>query len=174
MNLDIEYLSEQIITEIIYINPSSLNVKSIDSILITLLKDKLGNKCHDIGYILNSDIKFINKSMGELIQQDNTTKILYNIRIKVWVINPIINSQLDCYIDNINKMGIIAYIKMKNVNKNYDGQNNLKNSPMIIIVPNDDKLDITRYSIGDKIKININASRIKFNSNKIQLIGKII
>ena len=49
----------------------------------------------------------------------------------------------------------------------------LKNSPVIIIVPNNDKMDINKYSIGDKININVNASRIKFNSNKIQLIGKI-
>ena len=70
-------------------------------------------------------------------------------------------------------MGIIAYIKMKDILTEYEGKNNLNNSPVIIIIPNDETIDTKKYSIGDKINITINASRIKFNTNKIQLIGKI-
>ena len=35
-------------------------------------------------------------------------------------INPAINSEIDCYIDNINKMGIISYIKMRDIDKNFN------------------------------------------------------
>ena len=173
MNLELEYVSQQIITESIHIDPVLLNRKSIDSVLMTLLKKKLVNKCLNIGYILNHDIKFINKSMGELVEIDNNTNIIYKIRASVYIVNPTINSKLDCYIDNINKMGIIAYIKMKDIVTEYEGKNNLNNSPVIIIIPNDDTIDTKKYSIGEKINITINASRIKFNTNKIQLIGKI-
>ena len=71
-------------------------------------------------------------------------------------------------------MGIIAYIKNEDIIKNYNGTNTLEDSLLIIIIPIDDIPNIDKFKINEKIKIEVIASRIKFNANKIQIIGKII
>ena len=70
-------------------------------------------------------------------------------------------------------MGIIAYIKMDKIIKDYKGPNTLEDSPLIIIIPIDDVKEIDKLEVNDKIDIEVIASRIKFNANKIQIIGKI-
>ena len=70
-------------------------------------------------------------------------------------------------------MGIIAYIKMNKIIKDYRGSNTLEDSPLIIIIPIDDIKEIDKLQVNDKIDIEVIASRIKFNANKIQIIGKI-
>ena len=78
---------------------------------------------------------------------------------------------INCYIDNINKLGIIGYIKLSEIIDNYDEDNNINDSPFIIIIPEKDIEDITKYNIGDNIDIKVVAVRIKYQSDKIQIIG---
>ena len=87
-----------------------------------------------------------------------------------------INDIIDCYINSINKMGILAYIKLNEIIPDYKGDNTFSNSPLIIIIPLQIIEDIDKESIGleKKIKVKINAIRLKYNANKIQIIGEII
>ena len=81
---------------------------------------------------------------------------------------------IDCYIDNINKMGIIAYIKFKDIISGNKDNNTLQESPLIIIIPYQTVENIDEMNIGKKIKVKINAIRIKFNADKIQIVGEIV
>ena len=76
--------------------------------------------------------------------------------------------------NDINKMGIIAYIKMRDIIDDYEGANTLQDSPVLIIIPNETIEDVEDIDIGKKIKIKVNATRIKFNADKIQIVGTII
>ena len=51
---------------------------------------------------------------------------------------------------------------------------NLINSPLIIIIPETYIDDIDKYNKNDNINIKVNAVRIKYNSDKIQLIGSMV
>ena len=71
-------------------------------------------------------------------------------------------------------MGIIAYIKFKDIISDYKDNNTLEESPLIIIIPYQTVENIDEMNIGKKIKIKIDAIRIRFNTDKIQIVGKIV
>ena len=170
----ISYISEQIFTDTIYLDPRDINTPNITGLIIIKLKKRIGNKSYNNGYIINDSIKFISKTLGKIVTLSNENKILYNIKYKVKMIQPTVNDEIECCVDNINKMGIIAYIKMRDVIDDYDGVNTLLDSPLLIIIPNETIEHIENINIGQKIKIKINATRVKFNAEKIQIIGTII
>ena len=108
----------------------------------------------------------------ENIHSEN--KLVCKINFSVAIIQPGVEDIIECYIDNINKMGIIAYIKLKDIIEDYKGGNTLNDSPLIIIIPLQLIENIDTMNIGKKIKVKVNATRIKFNANQIQIVGTII
>jgi len=169
------YINEQIFNETIYLSYKELN-KNINDILKNKLKEKIENKCYKNGYIIKGNINIINKTLGKLINVDSENKLIYNIKFSAKILELNINDVIDCYINNINKMGILAYIKLKDILSNYKEGNTFNDSPLVIIIPSQLIEDIDKESIGleKKIRVKINAVRLKFNANKIQIIGEII
>ena len=165
-----EYIQKQILTDSIYINPKDINVKNINGIILLKLKELKENKCNSNGIILKNSIKLIKKNIGKISTIDTYSKLVYNVKYECLLINPTNGDKIECYIDNISKMGIIAYIKMNEYKKKY--KDTLDTSPLIIIIPIDNVLNIKKYNVDDKIEIEVVASRIKYNSDKIQIIGK--
>ena len=170
----LSYINEQIFTDTIYLNPKDINTPNITELITIKLRKKIGNKSYNNGYIIDDSIDFISKTLGKIVTLSNENKILYNIKYKVKMIQPTVNDEIECYVDNINKMGIIAYIKMRDVVDDYKGSNTLQDSPLLIIIPNETIENISDINIKQKIKIKINATRIKFNADKIQIVGTII
>lgn len=160
-------ITKQILSDTIHINPKDLNVKNINGLILVKIKQLRENKCNSVGYILQDSVKFINKTMGKISTINISSKIVYNVRYECDVLNPSIGDEIECYINDISKMGIIAYIKMPN------SENLFQNSPLIIVIPLEHVKHIEKYNKNDKINVIILATRIKFNSNKIQIIGKI-
>ena len=64
-------------------------------------------------------------------------------------------------------MGIIGYIK-------FDESDTIEDSPFIIIVPKEyfDGESLDKHTINDKLQVVIIASRIKYLSKNIQIVGK--
>ena len=170
----LSYINEQIFTDTIYLNPKDINTPNITELIIIKLKKKIGNKSYNNGYIINDSIDFISKTLGKIVTLSNENKILYNIKYKVKMIQPTVNDEIECYVDNINKMGIIAYIKFKDILSDYKENNTLEESPLIIIIPYQTVENIDDMNIGKKIKVQIDAVRIRFNTNKIQIVGEIV
>ena len=52
--------------------------------------------------------------------------------------------------------------------------NGINESPLFIIIPNENIEDIKKYNNNQKIKIIVKAVRMQYNANKIQIIGDII
>lgn len=166
------YYSNEILTEKIQIDFSEINTKDINTKIYTLLKNKIENKCYKSGYIIQNSIKIINKTLGKIVNYDSTSMIEYNIRFSVKIIKPTIDDIIECYISEKNKLGILAYIKYKDIIEN--GKNNgISESPLLIIIPMESINDIDKYNDNMKIKVVVKAIRIKFDANKIQVIGNI-
>ena len=93
----------------------------------------------------------------------------YDISYKCGTLSPNIGDKIDCHVNNKNKMGIIAYIRIDDEFKTSD--NNFDNSPLIIIIPNDiingGSLNINDINIEQKLKIEILGTRIKYRNEKI-------
>ena len=168
------YVVSQILTDKIDIKPSELNTSNIVELLVLKLKHKIGNKIYNNGYIIKNSITFIGKTIGRIINLNDINKIEYTIKYSVEMILPTVDDIIECYIDNKNKMGIIAYIKKREIIEDYTGENTIRDSPLLIIIPNETIDNIEKYNIGTKIKINVLATRSKINNDKIQIIGAII
>ena len=167
-----EYIQKQMLSDTIYINPKDINIKNINGLILVKLKQLREKKCNENGIVLENSIKFVDKTIGKISTLDTSSKIIYNIRYTCELINPTIGNHIECYINNISKMGIIAYIKMDSIVNDYLGTSTLEDSPLIIIIPTDNIKNLNKLKVNDKIDIEVIASRIKFNANKIQIIGK--
>ena len=166
------YYSNEILTEKIHVNFNDINTKDINTKIYSLLKNKVENKCYKNGYIVHNSVKFINKNLGKIVNYDSNSMVEYNIRFSVKSIKPTIEDIIECYISEKNKLGILAYIKYKDIIEN--GENNgISESPLLIIIPMETIDDIDKYNTNMKIKVVVRATRVKFDANKIQVIGNI-
>ena len=166
------YYNSEILTEKIQIHFDEINTKDINTKIYSLLKNKVENKCYKSGYILQNSVKIINKTLGKIVNYDSNSMIEYNIRFSVKIIKPTIDDIIECYISEKNKLGILAYIKYKDIIEN--GKNNgISESPLLIIIPMESIDDIDKYNDNMKIKVVVKATRVKFDAKKIQVIGNI-
>ena len=166
------YYNSEILTEKIQINFNEINTKDINTKIYSILKNKVENKCYKSGYIIQNSVKIINKTLGKIVNYDSNSMIEYNIRFSVKIIKPTIDDIIECYISEKNKLGILAYIKYKDIMEN--GNNNgINESPLLIIIPLETINDIDKYDTNMKIKVVVKATRVKFDANKIQVIGNI-
>jgi len=168
------YLSNQILTDTLHLEASALNSPNMTELIIKMLKIKNENICNEIGFVIKGSVKLISKQLGELINIGYKNQIVYNVKYSSMILKPTGGDMIECYIENINKMGILAYIKLNEVLENYEGENNMSDSPLIIIIPLNLIDNIEQYNIKQKIKINVNATRNKYKSEKIQVIGGIV
>ena len=166
----VNYLTEQILDTTIFISPTALNTDII-VVLLKQLKEKIENRCNHIGYVLNNSTNIIKKSMGVITTNNNNTSIKYNIQYKCSILSPSVNGIIDCYVNNKNKMGVICYIKLSEIIQSSNIGDNLKDSPLIIIIPLSRAKDIDSINIGDKIQVKVNAIRNKYREDKIQVVA---
>jgi DNA-directed RNA polymerase subunit E'/Rpb7 len=174
--MDLSFISNQKLSTKINLKPNELN-KNINEIIFYKLKTQNEGFCIKEGYIIKNSIEIINKSMGHIVNLNNKSYIQYSINYKSIILSPKENDIINCYIDNINKLGIVAYIKLSELlNSIYIDKINdtFNNSPVVIIIPEINIDDITKYNSNDNINVKINAVRIKYNSDKIQLIATLI
>ena len=168
-------ISEQVFNNIISLNSHDLN-KDINNIILRKLRKQFEGLCKDNCYILKNSINIIKRSVGRIETYDNINFIKYDISYKCNVISPNKGDEIDCIVSNKNKMGIIAYIKIDS--KYQVSDNELDNSPLIIIIPNDmineSDFNINDINIKQNIKIKVLGSRIKYRNEKIQIVGTII
>ena len=167
------YYNSEILTEKIQINFNEINTKDINTKIYSILKNKVENKCYKSGYIIKNSVKIINKTLGKIVNYDSNSMIEYNIRFSVKIIKPTIDNIIECYISEKNKLGILAYIKYKDIIENDNKNNGINESPLLIIIPMETITDIDKYDSDMKIKIIVKATRVKFDANKIQVIGNI-
>jgi len=167
------YYNTQIFTEDLQLEYHNINTKNINLKIYNILKKKIENKCYKNGFIIKDSLKIINKNLGKLENLDSKKCIKYKIKFEVDILQPTIDDIIECYIDDINKLGIIAYIRYKDIIENQE-MNGVYDSPLFIIIPNENIDDIKKYNTNQKIKIIVKAVRMQYNANKIQIIGNII
>ena len=162
------FITEQIINTILYLEPFDLN-NNINNIILLRLKQKYEGLCYKDGIILKDTIELIKRKLGKIETYNNKSIVKYEVTYKAMIISPTEGDELEIYINKINKMGIIGYIKVDEYNIT-----NQDNSPLIIIIPLEYiNKDIKKFNINDKINIIILGKRIKLNSEKIQIVAKL-
>ena len=163
------YISEQLLTTNLFVNASQVN-KNIDNVIKDNLKEQLEGLCYEDGYIVKDSVKIVNKSMGKIVVNDNVSSVSYSIKYKAKVISPSEGDIIESYVSNINKMGVVSYIKLSEGDSSED-------SPIVIMVPKD-YFDSSIYNfddinVGQQLNVVVVGSRIKYRSEKIQIIAKL-
>ena len=163
------YISEQLLTTNLIVNASQVN-KNIDTVIKENLKEQLEGLCYEDGYIVKDSVKIINKSMGKIVVNDNVSSVSYSIRYKAKIISPSDGDVIESYVANTNKMGIVAYIKLSEGDSSDE-------SPIVIMVPKE-YFDMSIYNfedinVGQKLNVVVVGTRIKYRSEKIQIIAKL-
>ena len=162
------FITEQLIETELYLEPTDLN-SNIDNIILLRLKQKFEGMCYENGVIIKDTIQLITRGVGKILTHNNKSIVKYNIKYKAKIISPTEGEKISIYVNNINKMGIIGYIKIKEYKIIDD-----KTSPLIIIVPLEYiKVDIKKVKVGQKVDVIILGKRIKINSEKIQIVGEL-
>lgn len=143
--------------------------KDIDNVIKDNLKEQLEGLCYEDGYIVKDSVKIINKSMGKIVVNDNVSSVSYSIKYKAQIISPSDGDIIETYVSNVNKMGVVAYIKLS------DGDSS-EDSPMIIMIPREyfekSIYNVDDINVGQKLNVIVVGSRIKYRSEKIQIIAK--
>ena len=162
------YINEQLLTSSIYIPIHKLTkTKNIDGLIKNELKKNNENLCNENGFVVENGINIINRSYGDVLTIDGDSVINYNITYKIKTINPQKDDLIEeCVVNSISKMGIISYI-------NYEDKDNIKESPLLIIVPNE-YINDNDIKINDKINVSVLDSRIKYKAKQIQVVAKIV
>ena len=154
-----------ILTATISIPFSRINKKNIDKLLLYKLKNMYEKKCCSHGYIKEDSIEIVQRSQGKIRNIDNISYISYEVNYKIDTFNPLKGDIIKCCVNNTTKMGTIGYYYEDD--KNYV----LKTSPMLIIIPLSD--DTSNLNPDDKIDVEVLISKLKYNSEQIQVIGKL-
>ncbi len=165
------YEKEQLVSTTVRIKSRDIyKTKNIDSLIkYNLISNKEGY-CGKYGYVISNSIQIIKRSYGKTVISDGRSDIEYDLTYKMKVILPCKGDKYKCIIENITKMGIIAYISTDK-----DEYDNIKSSPILIIIPQEYIIskDISDYVKGQKIDVEILDIRIKYRSKQIQSVGKI-
>tara|TARA_B100002051_G_C16710965_1_gene626655 strand:- start:995 stop:1480 length:486 start_codon:yes stop_codon:yes gene_type:complete len=154
------------------LNLDSKDINSdIDNIIKMKLKEKVEGKCYEDGYIVEGSVKIIKRGIGKIVTTNNKSKIRFNITYNADVISPSDGDTMEVIVNNINKMGVLSHVRLnkKDVETHED-------SPMIIMLPREYFDESTRniddLTVGQKIDIMVVGCRIKYGSDKIQVIAK--
>jgi len=164
-------INEQIIHSTLSLNPSDLT-GDIDIIIKERLKSAYEGKCHDNGFIMDSSLTVIKRSIGDVVTHNSTASIKYIVSFKAKVISPNEGDEIECFVSNINKMGVLAHIKVGN---NLD--RHIEDSPLIIIIPRNYFDDQSQTHIEDLTKnqslnVKVVGVRAKYKSDKIQIVAR--
>jgi len=166
-------ITKQIFNNNISLYSSELN-KDIDNVILKKLKDLYEGYCKDNCFIMNNSINILNRTIGKIETHEGKNVIKYDVKYSCDIMSPTTGEEIEVIVSNINKMGIISYIKIDE--KYCKADKDFDNSPLIVIIPNDMifNYNITDINIGQKLKVEILGFRIKFRNDKIQLVCKIL
>jgi DNA-directed RNA polymerase subunit E'/Rpb7 len=146
--------------------PSDIPVNSkklqeeINIKLLTKIKNKIGNKCLNYGYIDKDSIKIVNRSIGRINTSHLNGNIYYDIKCEALVCMPTEGTRIQCKALQKNKAGLFA-----------------KRGPLQILIPSvlhpeNERGFMETIEKNDMIWVVIADVRIELNQPVIQVIAK--
>ena len=150
----------------VHVSPGDIRSTIGNAIDMKLKKDIEGVCCED-GYVIKDSIKIMERSLGKIINVNNQSKVMYNIKYSCDIISPSNGVKIDCYINSVTKMGAVAFIK-------HDKISEFKDSPLLIIIPKTYSVEADSLELNKKFKIEVMATRLKYRANQIHVVAKLV
>ena len=167
INMSRNYISKQLLTSSINIPTDRLR-GDINETILRQIKKRFEGTCNQDGFIEKDSIEITNRSLGELKTINNKSYIVYNLTYQANVISPSKGDKLSCVVNAISKVGAICYIKEKE-------HDTINDSPFVIMVPREffsQEDDVDALSPGSKLNVIVEAARVKYRSESIQLVAR--
>lgn len=133
--------------------------KDFENVLYNNLVKITEGKCKYEGYINPKSVKIIERSIGRLLPNKFRGDMVFDIKYKADVCNPVKGDVLNCTVIKKNNMGIMA-----------------KNGPLLIILPNDihtNKKLIESIQINDVISISVIGKKYDINNDHIDVVARL-
>ena len=143
--------------------PINLNHGNLDHILLERLRDMMEGKCHSYGYIRPNSIEILTRSAGFMPPEYFNGVLIYKIKYSAEICNPNPGMVIECKVNNINKMGLLAGI-------NEDFQK----SPLVILVSKQhhkNKEVFTDIKVGTAISVEVVGKKYELHDKYISIIG---
>jgi len=164
------YISEQLLTMNVDIEAQNIH-KDISNEIYNRLKNKIEGICSEEGYTLKDSIVVIKKELGKILAYESKSYVRYKVTYKAKVLSPKQGDVLEVYVESINKMGLLCYVKIKESDKS-------KDSPIIAIIPSDyiveSDYNINDINVGQTLKIRVLGSEARYLSTTIKIVGELV
>ena len=145
--------------------------KDIANEIYNRLKHKIEGVCSEEGYTIRDSISVIKKELGKIVAYESKSFVRYRVTYKAKVLSPKPGDIMEMYVESINKMGLLCYIKVKESDRSED-------SPIIAIVPsdyiNESDYNINDINVGQKLKIRVLGSEARYLSTTIKTVGELV
>ena len=164
------YITEQVLQNKLILSSNDIN-NDINNMIKLKLKEQVEGKCNSNGYVVNDSVKVIKRNLGEVKTNNGKSEIKYLITYKAKIISLTPGDEVEVYVNNINKMGVLSYIKL-----NMKDTETFEDSPVIIMIPKEYFTDSNRnfndITVGQTLNVVILGSRDKYLSDKIQSVAR--
>ena len=156
--------NNNILTTKVKLKPNEIN-KNYQKYLIEKLKKNYESFYTKFGLIKKDSIEILSISLGQLEQNGLEGNVVYYVKFKALVCNPVIGNTILCNVVNDNNFGILCKDKEDEV--------------IEIIIPKKSiaiksEIDLDSISIGDDIYVEILGKKSKLNDTTIRCIGKVL
>ena len=156
--------NNNILTTKVKLKPNEIN-KNYQKYLIGKLKKNYESFYTKFGLIKKNSIEILSISLGQLEQNGLEGNVVYYVKFKALVCNPVIGNTILCNVVNDNNFGILCKDKEDEV--------------IEIIIPKKSiaiksEIDLDSISIGDDIYVEILGKKSKLNDTTIRCIGKVL
>jgi len=140
---------------------NSVRPNEINGLIISKIKNEIGDKCYKHGYIIKKSINLIQRSIGKINSAHFNGNLVFDVKLDVKVCNPVKGDILrKCQVIGINKMGILA-----------------KKGPITIglskVHHNNDKETFNNIKGGDYIDVEVLHSKYELHDKEIEVLAKL-
>lgn len=134
-------------------------IVNIDNILLNKIKNKIGNKCNELGYVEKESIELLSRNLGIINSSQFNGDVQYNIKLRANICLPVKGNILHAKVKGKNKIGVFAICESIQV---------------IVAHAHHEANELDDISIDDDIKIEVINYKFKLNDICIKVIGKYI
>lgn len=145
------------------LSPINLNHGNLDHILLERLRDMMEGKCHSYGYIRPNSIEILTRSAGYMPPDYFNGILIYKIKYSAEICNPNPGMVIECKVNNINKMGLLAGVS-----------EDFQKSPLVVLVSKQhhkNKEIFTEIKVGTGISVEVIGKKYELHDKYISIVG---
>ena len=164
---------KSILFERIKLPPKDMHAKYRERIA-EILVNKVEGKCTRHGYIKRGSVEVLQVMMGKVEAQLFRGNVVFTVKFRAEVCNPVVGSVIQGKVQNINSFGILCMCGY------LDGSGKM-NYVLEVIVPKQafsqkirSEVELDRVKVGDEVNIEIISKKFELEDKQVSAVGKIV